>query len=136
MHHPCVGVPFAEEVRREAGTSTAAVDLLTEPKQVDGMVANDKADTLLLARKLLRDPHWPLRAAYGLGADAGGSSSNSGPSPAIEGNGNNRPTLMHGGCPKQPPCMGWRTLQARRCVAVTRDQAQGSTGSMGSRTHL
>ena len=67
---PGYQVPFAEEVRREAGISTAAVGLITEPKQAEGIISNGKADAVLLARELLRDPHWPLRAAYELGAEA------------------------------------------------------------------
>lgn len=67
---PGYQVPFAEEVRREAGIPTAAVGLITEPKQAEGIIANGKADAVLLARELLRDPHWPLRAAYELGAEA------------------------------------------------------------------
>ncbi|MDP9456976.1 MAG: NADH:flavin oxidoreductase/NADH oxidase [Actinomycetota bacterium] len=67
---PSYQVPFAEEVRREAGIATAAVGLITEPKQAEGIISNGRADAVLLARELLRDPHWPLRAAYELGADA------------------------------------------------------------------
>lgn len=67
---PGYQVPFAEEVRREAGIPTAAVGLITEPKQAEGIIADGKADAVLLARELLRDPHWPLRAAYELGAEA------------------------------------------------------------------
>ncbi len=67
---PGYQVPFAEEVRRETGISTAAVGLITDPKQAEGIIANGKADAVLLARELLRDPHWPLRAAYELGAEA------------------------------------------------------------------
>ena len=67
---PGYQVPFAEEVRRESGIATAAVGLITEPKQAEGVIANGRADAVLLARELLRDPHWPLRAAYELGAEA------------------------------------------------------------------
>ena len=67
---PGYQVPFAEEIRREAGIPTAAVGLVTEPKQAEGIIANGRADAVLLARELLRDPHWPLRAAYELGVEA------------------------------------------------------------------
>ena len=67
---PGYQVPFAEEVRRESGILTAAVGLITEPKQAEGVIANGQADAVLLARELLRDPHWPLRAAYELGTEA------------------------------------------------------------------
>ncbi len=70
---PVVGpgyqVPFAERVRREAGVATGAVGLVTEPAQADAIVREGRADVVLLARELLRDPHWPLRAARGLGAE-------------------------------------------------------------------
>jgi 2,4-dienoyl-CoA reductase-like NADH-dependent reductase (Old Yellow Enzyme family) len=56
-------VPFAERIRREAGIATAAVGLITEPMQADQIVRNGQADLVLLAREMLRDPNWPLRAA-------------------------------------------------------------------------
>ena len=59
-------VPFAERVRREAGIATAAVGLVTDPMQADQLVRNGQADLVYLARELLRDPNWPLRAARAL----------------------------------------------------------------------
>ena len=66
---PGYQVPFAEAVRSGAGVATGAVGLITEPAQAEAIVAEGKADVVLLARELLRDPHWPLRAAAELGAD-------------------------------------------------------------------
>ena len=66
---PGYQVPFAAQVRRDAGVATGAVGLLTEPAQVEQLLADGSADVVLLARELLRDPHWPLRAATALGAD-------------------------------------------------------------------
>jgi len=63
---PGYQVPFAEAVRR-AGVRSAAVGLITEPEQADAIVRDGRADLVLLARELLRDPHWPLRAAVELG---------------------------------------------------------------------
>lgn len=60
---------FAEQLRRDAGVPTAAVGLLTSPTQVEDIVANGRADAVFMARAALRDPHWWLRAAYGLGHD-------------------------------------------------------------------
>jgi len=60
-------VPFAEAVRREAGVATAAVGLITTPPHADEIVRNGRADLVLLARELLRDPYWPIRAALALG---------------------------------------------------------------------
>ncbi len=61
-------VPFAERIRREVGIATAAVGMITEPMQADQIVRNGQADLVLLARELLRDPNWPLRAARALHA--------------------------------------------------------------------
>lgn len=67
---PGYQVAFAERIRREAGIATAAVGLITEPAQAEQIVAEGRADLILLARELLRDPNWPLRAAHALGAEA------------------------------------------------------------------
>jgi len=60
-------VPFAERIRREAGVATGAVGLITSPRQADEIIAAGRADVVLLARELLRDPYWPMRAAAELG---------------------------------------------------------------------
>jgi len=64
---PDYQVPFAERIRRDAGIATGAVGLITEPHQADAIVRDGKADCVLLARELLRDPYWPMRAARELG---------------------------------------------------------------------
>ena len=64
---PGYQVPFAERIRRESGIATAAVGVITAPEQADEIVRNGRADLVLLARELLRDPYWPLRAARALG---------------------------------------------------------------------
>jgi 2,4-dienoyl-CoA reductase-like NADH-dependent reductase (Old Yellow Enzyme family) len=66
---PGYQVPFAERVRREAGVATAAVGLITSARQAEAMVAEGKADLVLLGRELLRDPRFPLKAAATLGVD-------------------------------------------------------------------
>jgi 2,4-dienoyl-CoA reductase-like NADH-dependent reductase (Old Yellow Enzyme family) len=66
---PGYQVPFAARIRREAGIATGAVGLLTEPAQVEAILANGDADVVLLARELLRDPYFPRRAAKALGVD-------------------------------------------------------------------
>ncbi|HEY1941321.1 MAG TPA: NADH:flavin oxidoreductase/NADH oxidase [Roseiarcus sp.] len=67
---PGYQVPFAARIRREAGIATAAVGMITEPAQADQIVRNGEADMVLLARELLREPYWPLRAASELGQSA------------------------------------------------------------------
>jgi 2,4-dienoyl-CoA reductase-like NADH-dependent reductase (Old Yellow Enzyme family) len=64
---PGYQVGFAERIRCEAGVATGAVGLITEPGQADGIIRENRADCVLLARELLRDPYWPLRAARELG---------------------------------------------------------------------
>ncbi len=64
---PGFQVPFAERIRREAGIATAAVGMITEPKQADEIVRQGQADLVLLAREFLRDPYWPAHAARTLG---------------------------------------------------------------------
>ena len=66
---PGYQVPFAARVRRETGLATGAVGLITEPAQAERIVADGEADVVILARALLRNPHWPLQAAQELGAD-------------------------------------------------------------------
>jgi 2,4-dienoyl-CoA reductase-like NADH-dependent reductase (Old Yellow Enzyme family) len=64
---PGYQVVFAERIRRDAGVATGAVGLITEPQQADAIIRENRADCVLLARELLRDPYWPLRAARELG---------------------------------------------------------------------
>jgi 2,4-dienoyl-CoA reductase-like NADH-dependent reductase (Old Yellow Enzyme family) len=66
---PGYQVSFAERIRREAGIATGAVGLITESAQANAIVAEGRADCVFLARELLRDPYWPLRAARELGIE-------------------------------------------------------------------
>ncbi len=68
---PGYQVPFAREVREGSGLPVAAVGLLTEPRQVEQVLAEGAADAVVMARELLRNPHWPLLAAAELGEDTG-----------------------------------------------------------------
>lgn len=61
-------VGFAARIRREARIATAAVGLITTPRQTQDIVAADDADLVLLARESLRDPYFPRRAAAELDA--------------------------------------------------------------------
>jgi len=66
---PGYQVPFAERIRREAGILTGAVGMITEPEQADRIIREGRADMILLARQLLRDPYFPLHAAKALGIE-------------------------------------------------------------------
>ncbi|MBE2271398.1 MAG: NADH:flavin oxidoreductase/NADH oxidase [Anaerolinea sp.] len=59
-------VPLAEQVRHSAQIATAAVGLITSAQHADEIVRSGQADVVLLARELLRDPQWALRAAHAL----------------------------------------------------------------------
>lgn len=63
---PGYQVPFAGQIRREAGIRTGAVGLITQPEQANEILSNQEADLIFLARELLRDPYWPLHAAHAL----------------------------------------------------------------------
>ena len=45
--------------------------MITEPTHADEILANGRADVVLLARAVLADPGWPLRAAKALGVKPG-----------------------------------------------------------------
>ncbi len=64
---PGYQVPFAEAVRREADIVTSAVGLITEPAQAEAIIADGRADAVMLARAYLRNPRWALNAAESLG---------------------------------------------------------------------
>ncbi|HVB32413.1 MAG TPA: NADH:flavin oxidoreductase/NADH oxidase [Gemmatimonadaceae bacterium] len=66
---PGYQVPFAERIRRDAGIATGAVGMITEPEQANAIIAEGKADAVIMARELLRDPYWPMHAAKALGAE-------------------------------------------------------------------
>ncbi len=64
---PGYQVPFAARIRRDSGMATGAVGLITDAAQADAIIRDGQSDCVLLARELLRDPYWPLRAARELG---------------------------------------------------------------------
>jgi 2,4-dienoyl-CoA reductase-like NADH-dependent reductase (Old Yellow Enzyme family) len=66
---PGYQTPFAERIRREADILTGAVGMITSATQAEHIVGSGQADAVLIARELLRDPHFPLRAARELGQD-------------------------------------------------------------------
>lgn len=66
---PGYQVEFAAEIRKQAGIATAAVGMITEPKQAEEILQKGEADAILLAREFLREPYFPFRAARELGAE-------------------------------------------------------------------
>jgi 2,4-dienoyl-CoA reductase-like NADH-dependent reductase (Old Yellow Enzyme family) len=67
--HPGYQTPFAERIRRETGIATGAVGMIREAEHAAEIVANGRADLIFLARAILADPAWPLRAARRLGVE-------------------------------------------------------------------
>lgn len=66
---PGYQLPFAERIRREARIMTGAVGLITSAAQAEEIVSSGRADAVFLARELLRDPYFPMRAAAELGQE-------------------------------------------------------------------
>ena len=60
---PAYQVPFAAKIRRQVGIATAAVGMITEPRQAENILLKGEADAILLAREFLREPYFPFRAA-------------------------------------------------------------------------
>lgn len=58
---------FAERIRRESGVLTGALGMITSSVQAEHILATGQADAVIIAREMLRDPYWPLRAARELG---------------------------------------------------------------------
>ena len=66
---PGYQVPFAETIRKETGMPTGAVGIIISASQAEEVVSGGKADLVIMARELLRDPYFPLRAAAELGEE-------------------------------------------------------------------
>jgi 2,4-dienoyl-CoA reductase-like NADH-dependent reductase (Old Yellow Enzyme family) len=62
-------VPFAEQVKRDAGIATMAVGLITDPHQAESILREGKADIIAIGRESLFNPTWPLHAEQVLGGD-------------------------------------------------------------------
>jgi NADPH2 dehydrogenase len=66
---PGYQVKLAETIKNGADIDTGAVGLITTGIQAEEILQNDRADLVLLARELLRDPYWPRTAAKELGVE-------------------------------------------------------------------
>jgi 2,4-dienoyl-CoA reductase-like NADH-dependent reductase (Old Yellow Enzyme family) len=66
---PGYQVPFAAAIREQADISTAAVGMITEPAQADAIITSGQADLVFLAREMLREPYWALKAGRALGQE-------------------------------------------------------------------
>ena len=67
--YPGYQVQFSETIKRETGILTGAVGLITESSQAERILQDQKADVILFARQMLRDPYFALHAALELNHD-------------------------------------------------------------------
>lgn len=63
-------IPFARQIREEAKIMTGAVGLITEAAQANEIITGGDADLVFIARELLREPYWAIKAQAELGAEA------------------------------------------------------------------
>lgn len=66
---PLYQTQFAERIRNDARVATGAVGLIRTAAEAESIIAEGRADIVLLARQMLRDPYFPLHAARELGGD-------------------------------------------------------------------
>jgi 2,4-dienoyl-CoA reductase-like NADH-dependent reductase (Old Yellow Enzyme family) len=66
---PGYQIPFAEKIKNEVGILTGGVGLITTAEQAEEIISSERADIVLLAREMLRDPYWALHAAKKLNVD-------------------------------------------------------------------
>ena len=66
---PGYQVPFSETLKNGADIPTGAVGLITTGIQAEEILKNNRADMVLLARELLRNPYWAYTAARELGVE-------------------------------------------------------------------
>jgi len=62
-------VPFARRIRDEADIRTGAVGMITEPEHADEIITSGDANLVFIARELLREPYWALKAQHALGQE-------------------------------------------------------------------
>jgi anthraniloyl-CoA monooxygenase len=60
-------VPFSDQIRNEVGIATMAVGNITDPDQVNTIIAAGRADLCALGRPHLAHPNWTQQAAARLG---------------------------------------------------------------------
>jgi 2,4-dienoyl-CoA reductase-like NADH-dependent reductase (Old Yellow Enzyme family) len=61
-------VPYAAQVRREAGVMSMAVGLILDPQHAEHILQNGEADLIAIGREALANPSWPHMAEIALGA--------------------------------------------------------------------
>lgn len=62
-------VPYADQIRRDAGMATMAVGLILDGQQAEAILQEDRADFIAIGRQAMYDPFWGHHAAQQLAAD-------------------------------------------------------------------
>ena len=62
-------VQFASAIKEQSKILTGAVGLITNAQQAEAILQNGEADLIFIAREFLRDPYFPLHAAFELDDD-------------------------------------------------------------------
>lgn len=65
--YPGYQVKFAEKIKKETGMAVGTVGLINTSDLAEEILQNERADLIFLGRELLRNPHWPYKAAKELG---------------------------------------------------------------------
>lgn len=66
---PGYQVDFSRSAHAATQAPVSAVGQITNAKQAEEIVASGEVDVVMMARQLLRDPYFPLRAAHELGVE-------------------------------------------------------------------
>jgi 2,4-dienoyl-CoA reductase-like NADH-dependent reductase (Old Yellow Enzyme family) len=64
---PAFLAPLAGRIRRETGVLTAVGWMITDAEQADAVIREGQADLVMIARRMLDDPHWAYHAGQALG---------------------------------------------------------------------
>ena len=59
-------VHFAQRIREEVGIRTGAVGMISDPQYADDIITSGQANLVFLARELLREPYWVIKAQHAL----------------------------------------------------------------------
>jgi 2,4-dienoyl-CoA reductase-like NADH-dependent reductase (Old Yellow Enzyme family) len=66
---PLYQLPFAATIKKATGILTGAVGMITTVIEAESIIAKEEADLVFMARELLRNPYFPLEAAFELHED-------------------------------------------------------------------
>ncbi len=66
---PGYQVEFSKSAHAATSAPVSAVGQITDAQQAEEIVASGEVDVVMMARQLLRDPYFPLRAAHELGVE-------------------------------------------------------------------